>query len=285
MKILKIIFLCLILIGVSGSLFMGCMTFRKSSEKISKDLNESKIKHTIKKDSFINYQPRYIEYIKDKELPYLVFIHGAPGSSTAFTDYIKDTSLNQEYNMIVVDRIGYGYSNYGTYAPINKQAEWIKNLVLSLNIPNSYLVGHSFGGPIAALAAIKLKKKIKGSIMIAPAIDPENEKYFFGGKLAWWKATSWMFSKAWRVSAKEKYRHVEELKGLKDEWGKVQSPILHIHGTDDKLVPFINLDFSKKNFPNGLISTEAVKGKGHLLPFTDPQLCISLIKNFIKGNK
>lgn len=283
-RILKIVVLILLVLGLSGTLFMGCMSFRKSSKKISKDLNQNQIQHEVINDTFQNYEGRYIKYEFNDSAPFLIFIHGAPGSSTAFTDYLKDSSLNQQFNMIVVDRLGYGYSSYGEYASIKTQAAWIQSISNDLPSSKVYTIGHSFGGPIAALSAIGEQHKIKGAIMIAPAIDPNNEKYFPGGKLAWWKATRWMFSKAWRVSATEKYKHEEELKSIENEWNKILVPVLHIHGDKDGLVPVENIDFSAQHFPKKLLRTVKISNKGHLIPFTDPKMCIEYITEFVKNN-
>ena len=284
-KVLKISILTLLLLLGLSVFLLGCMNFRKSTAKLDKEMSKENLNVEIKNDSYKNWKGRYLHYKIDESLPTMVFIHGAPGSATAFTEYIKDSALNQYYNIIVFDRIGYGYSSLGEYAGIIDQSGRIAKLLTEEVNNKLILVGHSFGGPIAAYTSMLLKNKVIGTIMIAPAIDPENEKYFPGGNLAYWKGTRWLFSKAWRVSAEEKYKHTKELVNLKDVWERIQTPILHIHGDKDKLVPHENLGFSQKVFNPKFLTTETWKGKGHLIPFTDQKACISDIKTFINGVK
>jgi len=281
-RIMKITLLGFICIALFLMIFTGCMNFRRSTKKFNEEFKEFNIKVTVVQDTFENKGIRYLSYIKNNSLPTLIFVHGAPGSSTSFSDYIKDTSLNQHFNIIVVDRLGYGYSNYGKYTSLDQQATWLAKLVKQKSsMSKVFLIGHSFGGPIIARSAVKLGNTLAGGIMIAPALDPENEKYFFGGRLAYWKATRWMFSGAWRVSASEKYRHANELKAIENDWSLIQSPIYHIHGTKDKLVPFSNLAFSSSHFKDTVLQTYSWEEEGHLIPFTKKEKTIKLIISFV----
>jgi len=263
-------------------IFTGCMNMRRSTKKFQAEFKESEIEVNVVHDTFENRTFRYLHYERNPSLPTLIFVHGAPGSATSFSGYIKDTSLNQHFNLIVVDRFGYGYSDYGHHTSLNKQAGLLADLALTFAQKSKvFLIGHSFGGPIVARSAIQLGDQIAGSIMIAPAMDPENEKYFPGGKLAYWKATRWIFSGAWRVSASEKYRHADELKSIENDWNKLSTPLYHIHGTEDKLVPYVNLAFSTAHFQDSILETYSWKEKGHLVPFTEKKTTINLIISFV----
>lgn len=262
----------------------GCMSFRKSNQKYEVDFKKSSINAQVESDTFKQKKFRYVQLIKDANAPNLIFIHGAPGSSSAFTDYLKIEKINASFNIFILDRLGYGYSDYGNEATISEQAKLIQHFAENKQLTNIILIGHSFGGPIAALAAIYLKEKTLGTVMIAPAIDPDNEKFIWGGKLAYWKATNWLFSKAWRVSAKEKYHHVAQLRELESEWSQLKTPILHIHGTTDKLAPIENLEYSQKTFDTTIFTSKSMKGKGHLIPFTEREQCVEMIIDFIQKN-
>lgn len=261
-------------------LFQNCATYRVSNQDYQQKFEDIGINMAIQTDTFKNHTYRFLHLHNSDTLPTLVFIHGAPGSSVIFLDYIKEKQFHSNYNMLVVDRLGYGYSDYGNVTTIKKQAKLIKHLVEKLDVNNAVLIGRSFGGPIAALSSIYLSNRTIGTIMIAPAIDPANERYIPGGRLAYWKSTRWMFSKAWQVSADEKYSHVDQLKELKKEWEKIDKPVLHIHGKKDRLAPFKNMEFTKKHFPKKLLSTVIIKDGGHLVEFTETK--INLVKTFIK---
>lgn len=267
-------------------ILMGCLTFRKSDPCFRKEMKKENIGVEGKYDYWNEKKVRYIEYHITDTSPTLIFVHGAPGSASAFAEYVKDTALNRHFNIILIDRLGYGYSEYGQYTPIETQAEWLDHFVKTYYTDKKvYFIGHSFGGPIVALAALKIGANIDGTIMIAPAIDPKNEHFIVGGRLAYWKATRWMFSKAIKVSASEKYRHVAELEKLVSHWSLLKTPILHIHGSKDGLVPYENLAFSKNNFSDSILETFTFEGKGHLIPFTQQDAVVKLILDFINTNK
>lgn len=281
-KIMKISLITLFILLAGFFLLLGCMTFRKSDSSLKKEMVKNHIKFNIEYDSFENKRFRYLEMKNHIDAPTLIFVHGTPGSATAFTNYFEDTLLTNYYNILIVDRPGYGYSDYGHYLPLNDQAKWIKHLVIEkFKYKPVVLIGHSFGGPIVARAACLLDSNIIGTIMIAPALDPENEKYFWFGKLGIWKGTKWMISKALRVSATEKYSHVESLKEIEPGWSTLKTPILHIHGDKDKLVPFINMDYSKKVFDTAILETQVWQNDGHLIPFTKPTELSQSIKLFV----
>ena len=261
------------------------MNFRKSTKSLEKQFSKTKHDIKISYHTFNGQDMRYLHYEKNKSLPTLIFVHGAPGSSSSFIPYLKDSSLNNDFNLIAIDRPGYGYSDYGTYYPIATQADWLTDFV-NKKLPNNavFLIGHSFGGPVVSHAAHNLGSKIKGTIMIAPAIDPENEKYFFGGKLAYYKATQWLFSKAWQVSADEKYKHAQELKELEHVLSLINTPVLHIHGTKDKIAPYANLNYSQTHFNPDILSTHSWDNQGHLIPFKEQEKTIEMIRQFIAAH-
>jgi len=280
MKItIKISFLLILVILT----LVRCVTFRKSDKSTLKQFKKETLIPIVVNDTIQGKQLRYVHLKSEKNLPTIIFVHGTPGSSNDFLNYLKDTSLNKYYNLISIDRLGYGYSEYGNYNGIKEQAEVLKALVDKINLKETYLVGHSFGGPIVAHASLIID--LKGTVMIAPALDPENEKYFWFTKLAYWKGTRWLTSKALRVSAIEKYKHAQELKELESGWANINSPILHIHGTKDILVPFINLQYSINHFPKEFLTTSIWEKEGHLIPFTEKERMMKEIKAFVGRKK
>ena len=265
----------------------SCSSFKVTNQEYKEQLSSINDKLTFLMDSFENRRYRYVYLHNHDSLPNLILIHGAPSSSGAFIDYLKEEKFNQNFNVFIIDRFGYGFSDYGHPASIKEQAMMVKHLVEKRKLKRTFLLGRSFGGPIAALAAVYLEDKVSGTIMIAPAIDPDNEKYIFGWKLAYWNSTKWIFSKAWQVSAAEKKQHAKQLKEIKKEWKRLKTPILHIHGTKDRLAPFKNLKFSKNNFNEGILSSETIENKGHLVAFTQKKrdLIYAFIENVLIKNK
>ncbi|MFD2566194.1 alpha/beta fold hydrolase [Pseudotenacibaculum haliotis] len=127
----------------------------------------------------VNYPVRVVssEYDSQKDLA-VFFVHGAPGSSDNYYTYLQDSLLLKGANLYSIDRPGYGFSNFGKpEISIKRQSEVVAEIIDSLPEQKVIVLGHSYGGPIAAYSSI-LSPKVKSVIMLAPALDPENEKFF-----------------------------------------------------------------------------------------------------------
>lgn len=77
------------------------------------------------------------------------------GSSADFYNYLLDTDLQQQANLISIDHLGYGYSNFGkAETSLKKQADFVNYVTAKYKDNAVILVGWSFGGPIICKAAI-----------------------------------------------------------------------------------------------------------------------------------
>ncbi len=160
----------------------SCMTFRMSPKKIDAYFSAKNItaeQSSIKKDQ------RVINYVRtgDKENPLVLFVHGSPGSLSAFIDFLADSVLLNHFMLITADRPGFGYSNFGFAEPsINKQADLLIPIVEKYKQSRPViLVGHSLGAPVIAQMAINHPDLIDGLVIVAGSIDPQlepNESWF-----------------------------------------------------------------------------------------------------------
>jgi pimeloyl-ACP methyl ester carboxylesterase len=266
----------------------SCLSFRKSDNQMLKKAKQYAKEISIEYYKFNGVTMRNIQCQNiNKISPLLVLIHGAPGSSSAFFDYLKDTVLTNNYSIIIIDRLGYGFSDYGRYSSILNQSEVIISLLDSLKRKNQdvFILGHSYGGTISAVIASLRPEFLTASVLMAPALDPENEKYFWFGKLGKWKATRWMASGALKVATDEKYNHASELKLLQNNWLNINSPVLHIHGNKDNVVPIVNLDYSQSVFPKEYLTVYNWEGMNHFFPFSSKEKSIFLMHNFFNKHK
>lgn len=72
--------------------------------------------------------------------------------------------------MIAVDLPGYGKSQKGNYPyTLSFYADAIKNLIDELNLKDVTLVGHSMGGQISIIFALKYHEKLSKLVLAAPA--------------------------------------------------------------------------------------------------------------------
>lgn len=255
------------------------MSFRYSDRKITSLFRGEDVQPEIKYHNFNGQVLRYVELVTNKNLPYVIFIHGAPGSSADYYDYFRNEELYERVNLISIDRLGYGYSDFGnSQTSIQQQGEAIQSIIeKSCLSQHVILVGHSYGGPIAVRMAMDNPTLYKSLLLLAPALDPENEKVIKIARLANIKPTSWITPAALKVAADEKFSHTEELRKMIPFYKKIAIPVCHIHGTKDSLVPYENLDFSIKHFPKNLIEPLTLGGEDHFLPWSQKELIVKKI--------
>lgn len=107
------------------------------------------------------------------DLPALLFIHGASGN-------LRDPMmafrrpLEGRAEMLFVDRPGHGYSERGDDSNLTPdgQADAIARLLDKRGIGRVIVVGHSFGGAIAASFALRHEDRVAGLVFLSPATHP-----------------------------------------------------------------------------------------------------------------
>jgi len=252
-------------------IFQSCFTMRDSDRKTKKIFEKKNLTIAIDKHNLqtVDYKVRVVSRtLKENKDIAIFFVHGAPGSSSSYHTYLQDSLLLSKANLYSIDRPGYGYSNFGkSEVSIEKQARVVAEIIESLPEENVIVLGHSYGGPIAAYSSL-LSTKIKSVLMLAPAIDPENEFFFKIAYFAKWKLTKWMVPGALAIAGDEKFAHIKELTKIKDTWKNVEVPIIHVHGNKDVVVPFENLDFSKNSFNEEYLNTIILDEENHFIPWS-----------------
>jgi len=216
----------------------------------------------------LNIRVQHIE--QDENTVDLLFFHGSPSSLSAWNAYLTDTILGQKADMHAIDRPGYGYSNFGKeMTSIKLQAQIMSSLIDSHNFSNTILIGSSYGGPLVAEIAA-LNKTIKAIVLVSPAIDPKQEKKIWASRLTQWWGTRWLVPTGYRVAGDEKTVHARELTLLEKDWPLVTIPVIHIHGNKDDIVPYGNVDYTAKVFPN--ITVITTPDTGHEIAWGRPEL-------------
>ena len=205
----------------------------------------------------------------------IVFVHGAPGGTEAFFKYLQDPRLNQRCRLISVDRLGYGGSGLGWAEPsIIQQATSIQPIIDAAQIEglSTVLVGHSFGGPICARIAMQNPGIVKGLLLLAPALDPENERKFWVTKLGKFPPTRWITPVGLRVAADEKWVHPSALRAIEADWPRIAAKVKLLHGTDDMIVPFENLEYAKRMLKENQFEGVPIQGANHFIPWSKRRL-------------
>lgn len=251
----------------------GCMQFRMNRSEIEKFFEDKPYKGTLHQ---IHEGTRVINYLKagNDQLPLVVFVHGSPGSLSAFINFMADTALLQRAQLISVDRPGFGSSNFGYAEPsLKKQASLLKP-ILEAHKGNRplILVGHSLGGPVIARMAMEFPELVDALVMVAPSIDPDLEPYeWFRYPLAT-PFLSWMLPRSIRASNDEIYKLKPELQEMLPLWSTITTRTIVIQGGKDDLVPPGNADFARKMMTQADVTIWLKQDINHFIPWVHPEL-------------
>ncbi len=253
----------------------SCSQFRMSKSEIDKFFFNKKWKGTL--HEYKVPHGRIINYLHagDENLPLVVFVHGSPGSLSAFIHFMDDSILLKHAQMISVDRAGFGSSNFG-YAEksLQKQAEYLKPILEKYkNNKPVILVGHSLGGPVIARMAMDYQELIDGLVIVAGSIDPELEpnETWFRAPLAT-PFLNWILPRSFRASNFEIYKLKPELQEMLPLWKKITCPVVVIQGSTDNLVSPKNADFAKKMLVNSSVDFVIKEDMSHFVPWQHPEL-------------
>ena len=129
------------------------------------------------------------------DLPPIVFIHGASGNLRDQMHAFR-AKLEGRSDLLFLDRPGHGYSERG--GPENAypdgQARAIARLMDQRGIERAIVVGHSFGGAIAASFALGHPERTAGLLFLAPATHPWPGGIDWYYDLAKMPVIGWLFS-------------------------------------------------------------------------------------------
>jgi pimeloyl-ACP methyl ester carboxylesterase len=107
------------------------------------------------------------------DAPPIVFLHGAAATlvdaMTAFRP-----ALEGRTRLVFIDRPGHGYSGRGGPEDADPmvQADAIAAAMAAIDVHRAVIVGHSFGGSVAAAFAVRHPGATAGLVLLAPATHP-----------------------------------------------------------------------------------------------------------------
>ena len=195
------------------------------------------------------HEGRSLSYLIDEVpgAPRVIFIHGSPGQSGMYADYLRSPVAGVE--TIAVDRLGYGDSRpLEPVVSFEEQAAAIAPLLVERDGLWPIVVGHSLGGPIASRLAADYPDKVGGLIVVAGGLNPELEDVRWYNRVARWRIVYPFLAGFLRVSNKEMWACREQVELLEPRLDDIECPIVIIHGTGDSLVPFETVEFSVERF-------------------------------------
>jgi pimeloyl-ACP methyl ester carboxylesterase len=255
-------------------LLHACMTFRMSEKKIAKHFKEKNI--GVKQDALrIDKRTQHFVATGKEDSPTVVFVHGSPGSLSAFIDFLSDSLLLSRAHLVTIDRPGFGYSNFGKAEPSLKMQAALLQPLLELRKQHRpiILVGHSLGGPVIARMAMDYPDLVDGLIIVAGSIDPalEPNERWFRVPLAT-PFFSWLMPLSFKASNDEILETKKELELMLPLWKDIKCPVVILHGMKDKFVPPGNADFAKRMLTNTSVEVVLKEDVNHFIPWTHPEM-------------
>lgn len=222
----------------------------------------------------------------------VLLIHGSPGAWNDFAHVMADEELAASAQLIAVDRVGWGGSaDGGLETRLEIQAAALQAVLDHVASGRAAIVvGHSYGGPVAARLAMDHPESVRALVLVAASIDPELEDP------TWFQALG-RTSIVRPLVPDLLLRADEEIKPLKPQleamlplWSRLTMPVLVIQGDDDSLVPPENADFALRMLSSGgranSVIVERIADQGHLIPWQRPDLIVKGVHRFLnrEGN-
>jgi pimeloyl-ACP methyl ester carboxylesterase len=205
----------------------------------------------------------------------LVFLHGL-GSSLKFWRYQLDLFARDGYHVVAFDQLGYGKSDKPAEFSYSMEAmsEVVDEAMGALGIEHAVLVGHSMGGEVAMVTALRFPTRVEALVLTSPAgfeaISKREKRWFaqvfsssfvkaapeyaiWGSVRAanfmrWRSDLEWLVEERVRLAKGDgfdayAYAQVRSVDGLthndfvRDNLKSIAVPALIIFGEDDRLIP------------------------------------------------
>jgi pimeloyl-ACP methyl ester carboxylesterase len=224
-------------------------------------------------DTVINNSHLHYAVCGEDRLPTLVFIHGSPGTWMHYMKFMWDSSMRKKFRIVAIDRPGFGYSSFGKAMHLQEQSNMILPVLEKLKTDKPmFLVGHSMGGPVAVKMAADNPALFKTLVIVAGAIDLNQESKETWRKIMNVKPFYWALPGAFGPSNTELLYLKKDLIPLQNDFAKITCNILFVHGDKDTWVPIKNIAYGKKMMINAAsISADTLRGADHQIPWKNKQ--------------
>lgn len=251
--------------------------FRMSNEDFAELFAEAGMQHqyTIGYDSTYGRPIRFVEVGHDS-LPLLVFIHGAPSSSSFWTGFLTDSTLLSQARLLAVDRPGYGYSRFGEpELSVAEQAKLIAPIIQARSGGSGRVAVHgsSYGGTVAARLAMDYPELVDALVLQSSSMAPGEEVIFDISYPTTHWSLSWLVPTSLHMASLEKLSHKASLEAMEPLWNRIKAKTTILHGTADEIIYPINADFAFSRLTNA-VEKELIlcKDRGHDLLWTEREL-------------
>ncbi len=98
----------------------------------------------------------------------ILLLHGMTSSSDIYREFMH--AMEDQHWLIAPDIPGFGFSDSCTRFTFPHLVEWLAAFCDALGLPAMTVIGHSFGGALAASFALSYPEDVKRLLLIAPAL-------------------------------------------------------------------------------------------------------------------
>jgi len=203
----------------------------------------------------------------------LVFIHGTPGGAGVWAAQFADPFPRA--NLFAYDRPGFGGSKPVRAQPhLQQQADALITWLACLTTNRVLLVGHSYGSPIALLAALEHPDKIGGVLLIGGDVDPAQENPWWVQHIFGCRISSWLAPQALRQCNRELLTVRADLVEMQKQFPGLSVPVVMLHGDRDPQVPVENVAWLQQKLgalgKTNLFAKIILPGANHFIPWEHP---------------
>ncbi len=209
----------------------------------------------------------------------LVFVHGTPGSLRAFRDYLADPLLRERFHLIAVSRVGWTTGADFKESSLAAQARALRPILeMDRSGRGAILMGHSYGGPVIARAAMDHTELVGGLIFVAATADPElSGPRWYNHLTHWWP--EFILGDGLMGANKEIMAVREQLREMLPRWEKLTMPALIVQGGADSLVHPENAGFLDEKLADSRLLP--VPGGDHFILWGDmPMIRDAILEMF-----
>jgi pimeloyl-ACP methyl ester carboxylesterase len=211
----------------------------------------------------------------------ILFIHGTPATAAIFGEQFRYPFPRA--NLVASDRPGFGASRPDRRRPsLEDQANAIGALLPNEPTRRTILVGHSYGAPVALLAALKFTNEVAGVVLIGGSVDPAQERTYTIQRFADWPLVSWLVPRSLRQCNRELLTLRGDLVRLQPELSALAVPVVMLQGGKDRQVPVANVDYLRTQFAAAgkanLFDQLVFPDYNHFIPWDHPDAVETAIR-------
>jgi pimeloyl-ACP methyl ester carboxylesterase len=248
---------------------------------------------------------RQISYWEGKEAQQagretILFVHGAGGEQLTWS--FQKAFFERHAHPIIIELPGHGESGGDGEDDIGHYAEYVHSFMRALDLPKTFLVGHSMGGAIVQTLALRHPEVLKGIVLVGTGAKLRVLPSILEGTKHNFKETVLMMARyAFSREAPQEFieRSIEQLMQVRPEilYGdflacdrfdimkeveKIQLPALIVCGDEDEMTPVKYSQYLHDRIKGSRL--EVLPRAGHMVMMESAETFNERVKAFVENS-